>query len=132
MCVLNSILMCCYNLICYVILSQQSFTPVHRIVMVIRNSSVFFKSLYRCLDKSDCTLKVQSCKLYNNKYMTSSTQTKNIDIVSFIAVLVFKLLSHKVLFINRKSNRNCWIFRILLKHVSDHLSVFFKFAWFYF
>ena len=35
--------------------------------------------------------------------MIASTQITNIEIFAFIAVLVFKLLSHKVLFINRKS-----------------------------
>ena len=51
-------------------------------------------------------LKVQSSKLYN-KYMIASTKITNNDIFAFIAVLVFKLLSHKVLFIKRKDNRNC-------------------------
>ena len=51
-------------------------------------------------------LKVQSSKLYN-KYMIASTKITNSDIFAFIAVLVFKLLSHKVLFIKRKDNRNC-------------------------
>ena len=40
-------------------------------------------------------LKVQSCKLYDNKYMITSTQITNTEIFTFIAVLVFKLLSHK-------------------------------------
>ena len=31
----------------------------------------------------------------------------NIEIFAFIAVLFFKLSSRKVLFINRKGNRNC-------------------------
>ena len=52
-------------------------------------------------------LKVQSCNLYNNKYMITSTQITNTEIFAFIAVLVFKLLSRKVLFTNRKDNRNC-------------------------
>ena len=52
-------------------------------------------------------LKVQSCQLYNNKYMIASTQTTNTEIYAFIAVLVFNLLNHKVLFINRKDNTNC-------------------------
>ena len=52
-------------------------------------------------------LKVQSCKLYNNKYMIASTQITNTEIFTFITSLVFKLLSRKVLFINRKDNRNC-------------------------
>ena len=57
----------------------------------------------------NCTgcLKVQSCKLYSSKYMIASTQKANTEIFAFIAVLVFKLLSRKVLFINRKGNRNC-------------------------
>ena len=52
-------------------------------------------------------LKVQSCKLCNNKYMIASTQITSIEIFAFVAALVFKLLSRKVLFINRKDNRNC-------------------------
>ena len=52
-------------------------------------------------------LKVQSCKLHNNKYIIASTQLTNTEIFAFIAVLVFQLLSLKVLFINRKDNRNC-------------------------
>ena len=51
-------------------------------------------------------LKVQSCKLYNNKYMTASTRIANTGIFAFIAVAVVKLLSRKVLCINRKNNRN--------------------------
>ena len=51
-------------------------------------------------------LKVQSCKLYNKKYMIALTKITNTEIFAFIAVLVFELLSGKVLFINRKNNRN--------------------------
>ena len=53
-------------------------------------------------------LKVQSCRLYNNKYMIVSTQITKIEIFASVAVLVFKLLSRKVLFINRTGNRNYW------------------------
>ena len=52
-------------------------------------------------------LKVQSRKLYDNKYMIASTQIRNTKIFAFIAALVFKLLSHKILFINRKDGRKC-------------------------
>ena len=52
-------------------------------------------------------LKIQSCKLYNDKYRIPSTQITNTEIFAFIAVLVFKLLSCKALLINRKDNRNC-------------------------
>ena len=38
--------------------------------------------------------------------MIASTQVTNTEIFTFIAVLVFKLLSREVLFINRKDNRN--------------------------
>ena len=69
--------------------------------------------------------------------MIAATQITSTDILTFIAVLVFILLSHKILFINRKNNRNfagnykkldCEIFRVLLKRVSVHLSVLFQFA----
>ena len=52
-------------------------------------------------------LKVQLCQLYSNKYMIASTQITNAEIFAFIAVLVFQLLSRKILFINRKDKRNC-------------------------
>ena len=52
-------------------------------------------------------LKVQSCKLNNSKYVIASIQITNTEIFAFISVLVFNLLSRKVLFINRKDNRNC-------------------------
>ena len=52
-------------------------------------------------------LQEQSCKLYSNKYMITLTQITNPEIFTFIAVLVFKLLSRKVLFMNRTDNRNC-------------------------
>ena len=45
-------------------------------------------------------LNVHLCKSYNNKYMIASTQVTNTEIFAFTAVLVFKLLSREVLFIN--------------------------------
>ena len=39
--------------------------------------------------------------------MVASAQITNTEIFAFIAAPVFKLLSRKVLFINRKDNRNC-------------------------
>ena len=39
--------------------------------------------------------------------MNASTQITNAGNYALITVLVFKLLSRKVLFINRKDNRNC-------------------------
>ena len=52
-------------------------------------------------------LKVQSCKLYNNKYILALAQITNTEIFAFKAVVVFKLLNHEVLFTNRKDSRNC-------------------------
>ena len=61
-------------------------------------------------------LKIQSCKLYNawlcitnalNKCMIVSPHITHTEIFAFITILVFKLLSRKVLFINWKDNRNC-------------------------
>ena len=39
--------------------------------------------------------------------MIASTQITNTEIFALTAVLGFKLLSRKVLFINRKNNGNC-------------------------
>ena len=39
--------------------------------------------------------------------MIASTEITNTEIFVLIVVLVFKLLSRKVLFINRKDNRKC-------------------------
>ena len=89
--------------------------------------------------------------------MIASTQITNTEIFLFIAVLAFKFLRRKVLFINREDNikllkctlsfkkianftsislqnykyLECENFRIILKHVSDHLSVLFQFACLY-
>ena len=50
------------------------------------------------------TLKLQSCKSYNEKYMFTSTQITNSETFAFIAALIFKLWSRKVLFTNTKDN----------------------------
>ena len=39
--------------------------------------------------------------------MIASTQITNAEFFAFIAVQVFKLLSRKILLINREDNRNC-------------------------
>ena len=39
--------------------------------------------------------------------MVASTKITNTKIFAFIAAQVFKLLKPKILFINRKHNRNC-------------------------
>ena len=64
-------------------------------------------------------LKVQSSRLYNIKYMVASTQTTNTEIFAFIAALVFKLLSRKVLFTNRKDDRKLLKSRLLFKKIAN-------------
>ena len=39
--------------------------------------------------------------------MSPSTQITSTEVFAFIAGAVLKLLSRKVLFVNRKDNRNC-------------------------
>ena len=51
--------------------------------------------------------------------MSALTQTTNTEIFAFIAVLVFKLLSRRVLFINRKDKRNCEIVGYFLNEVRN-------------
>ena len=69
---------------------------------------------------------VQSCKLYIKKYMIASTQITNtinkhnlITIFAFIPVPFFKLLSRKVLFINRKDVfAFCWYILWIIPNLS--------------
>ena len=51
----------------------------------------------------------------NNKYIIGSTHITITEIFGFIAVLVFKIMRSKVLFINRKDNRNS---RLLFKKIN--------------
>ena len=39
--------------------------------------------------------------------MIASTQITNMEILAFVAVLVFEFFIHKILFRNIKDNRNC-------------------------
>ena len=52
-------------------------------------------------------LKVQSCKLYNNKYIIALPQITHTEIFAFKVVVLFKLLNHDVLFTKRIDSRNC-------------------------
>ena len=51
--------------------------------------------------------------------MIASTQKTNTEIFAFIAVLVLRLLSRKVLFINRKDNRNCGFYSSVVFRLDD-------------
>ena len=80
---------------------------------MLKNGQAYFKNLamqspqdFKSMFNHFPTLKVQSCNLYNNKYMIVSTQITNTEIFALIAVLVCELLRGKILFINRKDNRN--------------------------
>ena len=94
-----------------------------------------------CLKKSVSHAVVQNkYMIYINKHMIASTQITKTEIFAFIVVLLFKLLSPKVLLINKKKIVNftckllknykleCIIFKIILKQPSDYLSVLFQFA----
>ena len=61
-----------------------------------------------------------SCKLFYNKYMITSIQVTNTDILAFIDVLVFTLVNCKALLINRKDNRNLKS-KLLFKKISGKL-----------
>ena len=50
--------------------------------------------------------------------MIVSTQITNTEIFAFIAILVLKLLSRKILFINRKDKRNLKR-RLLFKKIAN-------------
>ena len=80
---------------------------------MLKGETVHFQSIENHLFQTSVlfnsydNLKLQSCKLYNKKYKIASTKVTSPEIFGFIAVLVLKVLSHKVLFMNRKDNRNC-------------------------
>ena len=61
--------------------------------------------------------KVQSCKLYNSKYVIASKQTTNTEIFAFIAVLVFQVI--EPIIINRRDNRNCEKSRLFFKKIAN-------------
>ena len=63
------------------LMSVISFLNVHTWKAFSITSTIFIK-----------IMKVQSCKLCNNKYMIASTQTTNIEIFAFIAILVFSII----------------------------------------
>ena len=69
--------------------------------------SICLFSIFFSINFSRWKSKANSWKLSNSKYMITSTQISNNEILTFIALLIFKLLSRKTLFTNRKNNRNC-------------------------
>ena len=71
----------------------------------INNSLMSLKQIL--IELKNTGLKVQWCELYNNKYMIALTQITNTETFTFIAVVAFKLLSRKALFINKRDNRHC-------------------------
>ena len=61
------------------------------------------------------TLKVQSCKLYDDKYMIAPTKLK----CASIYVLVLKLFSRKVFFTNRKRQQKLLKSRLIFKKIAN-------------
>ena len=94
-----------FNLFIYFI----SLSYIYQNYIYQKFDVIFLRIVYilRFINTIFLSLKVQSCKLYNKKYVISSTQITNTETFAFIAVLVFKLLSRIVLFINRKDSGNC-------------------------
>ena len=77
------------------------FSSSEEALFINSDFNIFMMKLFL---SSKFVLQVQSYKLYNNKYAMASTQVTNTEIFAVTAVLVLKLLSRKVLFINRKDN----------------------------
>ena len=104
-----------FKLIKYVFLSTATFNQ--QLLMLNNKDDKRFKNRGYSL----FFLKLQLCKLYNNKYMFTLTQIANIEIFAFISVLVFNLLSHKSLFINKKHKRNCWKVGYFFKKIANFM-----------
>ena len=68
---------------------------------------MFYEGLKGTTKKRESkNLKVQPCKLFNNKYVIASIHIPNSENFAFIAVRVFTLLRRKALFTNKKDNIN--------------------------
>ena len=52
--------------------------------------------------------------------MIAATHITDTEIFAFVAVLIFKLISRKVLFINTKGKRNCLKIGYLLRKLKIH------------
>ena len=102
-------------LLCDFALTFHSGIPFHYVLWPLHYRILHYRILHYRISsnkRSQClfnfeALNVQSCKLYNNKYMITSAQITNTEIFAFIVVLVFILLRRKVLLIKRKDNINC-------------------------
>ena len=62
---------------------------------------------------------IQSCKLYNNKYMIALTQITNTEIFVFIVVLVFKVSSRKCFVYKQKRQYKLLKSRLLFKKIAN-------------
>ena len=65
------------------------------------------------------TLKLQSCKLCNSKYMIASIQITTTEIFAFIAVVVFNSLIRKSLFKKQKRQQKLLKSRLLFKKIAN-------------
>ena len=69
------------------------------IFFMLSYCNISYKGIFLNLTISCCaspsSLKLQSCKLYNNKHIIASKQTRNTEILEFIAILVISYLAVK-------------------------------------
>ena len=87
-------------------------------------SFVLYSFLNFCQNQGFCSYKIVPIKKEcNSKYMITLTQITNPGIFSFITVLVFKLLSRKVLFTNREDNRSRLKSRLLFKKIANYYKI---------
>ena len=83
-------------------LISQDFLSRHLLLNLKKIENPTSRVLVRPWRHPEELLKVQSCQLHNNKYMIASPEITNTESFAFIVLLVFKLLSRKVVF--RKKN----------------------------
>ena len=94
-----------------VIVCKIGFTNWNAKIAPLRESMVviYYIKLFRTgADRHNGILISTPASRRDNKYTIASMQITNTEMFSFITFLVFKLLSSKVLFLNRTDNRNCW------------------------
>ena len=100
----------------YGIYCKKFYWPRRRICW---NFLMFLYLVWRFVVACNFFLKLQSCNSCNNKHMMTLIQISNTETFAFKVILVFELLSRKVLFINKKDNRNYLKSRQLFKKIAS-------------
>ena len=91
----------------YIYIQMYIYIYVISAFSVTLTNSPRYKKLNLVCNKFVKNSFIKGTIMQSNKYMITSIQVTNTEIFTFISVLVFKLLSCKVLFINRKCKRSC-------------------------